>query len=205
MRFLLLLLLTGCAGMQAVVPVETLVFRCNDSSLLTAREAGSRLQLMLPVETRELSRRPSRVGRLFKAKNVELLINGDQAELTIARQGTRQCSRDRGAEVWQDARFRGVEFRAAGTKPGWFAELSDQKLVYAGDYGQQKLSFLDAQSFNDDNLVQTTIVAVNDGHRIKLLLQTGDCWETASRRMFDIRVTLDLDGRIEYGCGKKLR
>ena len=44
------------------------------------------------------------------------------------------------ASTWQEARRRGVQFRAIGQEPGWLVEVTADSLRVEWDYGQQVAS-----------------------------------------------------------------
>ena len=44
--------------------------------------------------------------------------------------------------IWEDAKLRGVDFRAVGNEPGWNLEISaDGEMVFIGNYGQTEYKF----------------------------------------------------------------
>ena len=52
------------------------------------------------------------------------------------------CVRDTVAAVWEDARIRGVDYRAVGNEPGWHLEIVENgRTVFVGDYGATQLEF----------------------------------------------------------------
>lgn len=207
MRFLFwaLLFLTGCAAQTVAPPVQTLVYDCEGGFSLTAREAGESLWLFLPSGTRQLTASASDYGRLYTAAGLEFWKKGgEEAGLRIAGQHPRTCRRDQAAAIWEDAKFRGVDFRAAGNEPGWFVELDREQIIYAGNYGRQLLSFPAVAPQRDDRLAETRYVTAVDDHKLDMLLQVGDCRDSMSGELFSTRVTLNLDGQTRYGCGRSL-
>ncbi len=117
----------------------------------------------------------------------------------------RVCTNDRAAAIWEDAKFRGVDFRAAGNEPGWFVEMDPDKIVYAGNYGRQLLTFPYAPPQIDDLRALSKFVAKDaQGHILEIVLQAGYCYDSMSGEKFETRVTLTLDDKTLYGCGRAL-
>ncbi len=206
MRFLFcVLLLAGCAVSQANLPLtRTLVYDCAGGLHFVARQTGANLELILPGGPQQLRRIPSASGVVYRNSGVEFWSRGEEARLNVAGQLQRQCRSDRVAAIWEDARLRGVDFRAAGSEPGWYVEMDRERIIYAGDYGQQLLTFPAVSPRLDDQLARSEFVSHNDEHRIEILLQSGDCRNSMSGELYRTRVTLHLDGQVLYGCGRLL-
>lgn len=207
MKFLLgvLILLTGCAVPQANISnVRTLVYDCGGGYRFTVRDEGEGLWLFLPSGTRQLPHLPAASGARYADAEVEFWSKGEEALLNIQGQDRRKCQSDRVAAIWEDAKFRGVDFRAAGNEPGWFLELDREKIVYVGEYGKQMLTFPYVSPQINDHRAQSSYSSVSNGHKLNVLLQAGDCHDNMSGRGFETRVTLELDGRTLYGCGQSL-
>ena len=202
--FCALFLLAGCASQTTTPLVQTFVYNCDGGYALTAREAEEALWLFLPSGTRQLTASASERGRLYTAAGIEFWKKGDEAHLIIEGKNRRNCRSDRAAAIWEDARLRRVDFRAAGNQPGWFVELDREKIIYAGNYGQQLLTFPAVSPQRDDQLAESRYLSVTGEHELNLLLQSGDCRDTMSGEMFGTRVTLNLDGQILDGCGRSL-
>ena len=191
--------------MQTPVPLtQTFVYNCDGGYRLTVREEEKSLWLFFSSETRQLTSAPSDIGQRYTAPGIEFLITGEEAQLIIDEKNSIRCHNDRLAAIWEDAKFRKIEFRAAGNEPGWFAEVNREKIVFAGNYGQKLLIFPAVPAQRDDQLVESKYVTRAGDHSFNMTLQPGDCRDSMSGDLFDTRVTLKLDGQTLYGCGKSL-
>jgi len=100
---------------------------------------------------------------------------------------------------------RDVEFRATGNEPGWFLEISAKKqIVLVTDYGQKRYAFPDAKAPSDPHAQCNVLHAVNDEHRLEVILESKPCMDTMSDEQFDTRVTVRLNDRELRGCGRSL-
>ncbi len=100
---------------------------------------------------------------------------------------------------------RDVDFRATGNEPGWYLEVTASKqIVLVTDYGQNRYAFPAAQAPSDPHAQSNVLQAVNDGHRLEVILERKPCMDTMSDEQFDTRVTVRLDDRELHGCGKSL-
>jgi len=185
---------------------ETLVYECANGYGFTARLAGESAWLFLPGETVNLPARHSGKGRLFEDNGYSFLVARNRMELHTPDRSVEGCKRDRMREVWEDAKLRGVDFRAAGNEPGWHLEIGlGKSLLFVTDYGQARYRFTVSEGPEVDRAArQTRYRAEADGHRIEVLISYGECSDTMSGARFESRVQVDLDGRVVTGCGMAL-
>ena len=67
---------------------------------------------------------------------------GDEAMLEVGKKRHVHCKNNRAEAIWEDAKLRGVDFRAVGNEPGWHLELTaGEKVVFVGDYGTTRQEF----------------------------------------------------------------
>jgi uncharacterized membrane protein len=111
------------------------------------------------------------------------------------------------ASPWDDARARGVGFRAVGNEPGWTAEVDKgaaPPMRVVLDYGQRALQVAHTQPFSDP---ATGVVGFRgntaDGMRIELTIQRGQCVD-ASGASFDASADLAVGSQHYKGCGRFL-
>jgi putative lipoprotein len=104
---------------------------------------------------------------------------------------------------WQEARDRGIDFRAVGQEPGWFLEIDNGKsmrLVY--DYAQRE-----AITPVPDPVARrgsTTYDATTEAHRLRVIIEDTSCNDAMSGEAFPRTVTVEIDGRSLRGCGRPL-
>jgi heat shock protein HslJ len=86
-------------------------------------------------------------------------------------------------------------YSALGTEPGWTLDITPDRLAYAGDYGETKISVANPgarPSVNGERYV-TDRLTVDITHR--------ECSDGMSDRRYRDTVTLTADGKTVKGCG----
>ena len=137
----LILLLAGCGGGQVQgensqspwVPdprplAKTLVYECPDEYEFVARVGPGEMAVWLEGRYLVLSRVRSASGAKYQEGDVVFWLKGDEALLSDGEQQHRNCLLVPARAPWEDARRRGVAFRAVGTEPGWHLEISAELL-----------------------------------------------------------------------------
>ena len=115
------------------------------------------------------------------------------------------CKNNRAMAIWEDAKLRGVDFRAIGNEPGWNLEIiKSEKIVFVGDYGQERYEFITTEP-SIDRQARTTVYDVqNDKHELSVIILGRRCNDTMSGEAFETTVSVILDGKKYRGCGKAL-
>lgn len=203
---LLLLLLGACAPPPQVGTPLTRVFSCEGDYRFTLRSQAGEALLFMPAQEHRLTAIPVQAGEGYADQRIELRIKGETARLTdLESKLRRSCRNDRRAALWEDARFRGIDFRAIGSEAGWFLELDPGQVLYAGDYGRQLISFAYAPPQVSDARAQTIYSGLSaSGQQLELKLEAGLCVDRVNRDRYDTRVTLRIDDQTRYGCGRYL-
>ena len=110
-----------------------------------------------------------------------------------------------GSSPWDDARRRGIDFRAIGQEPGWLLEIDARKSMYLlADYGEKKVT-TPAPAPTRDSTGVTTYDATADGHRLTVVIRERACQDSMSGEEMTHEVTVTLDGKEYRGCGRDLR
>ena len=100
---------------------------------------------------------------------------------------------------------RDVVLRATGNEPGWYMEVTaGNTILLVTDYGQKRYSFPETETRSDPHAQSNVLQAVNDGHRLEVILERKPCVDTMSGEQLDTRVTVRLDDQEYRGCGKTL-
>jgi putative lipoprotein len=106
-------------------------------------------------------------------------------------------------DPWEDARGRGIEFRALGQEPGWFLEIDEGRsmhLVY--DYMEREAT-TSAPTVAMEGT--TTVYRGSTGAQsLTVTVDDRECQDIMSGFEFPNTVTVDIDGRILHGCGRRL-
>jgi uncharacterized membrane protein len=106
-------------------------------------------------------------------------------------------------DPWEEARNRGVEFRAIGNEPGWFLEIDQEKwmrLLYA--YGERMATMPVPKPTVDAGV--TRYQSSGDGHALDVRIAAGPCSDGMSDQMYPLTVTVSIDGSELRGCGRWL-
>ena len=104
---------------------------------------------------------------------------------------------------WEDARRRGVNFRAVGNEPGWYLEWQEgRQLLYVGSYGSERILLPDpgVQWQEGVRLIQ----AREGGQEVIVEIQTEACMDSMSGRQYPASVSLVVNGNPLKGCGMDL-
>jgi len=185
--------------------LRTFVYECADGEAFTLRLEGGKAWLFLHSGTKSLARIRSGSGAKFSDGIDTYWDKGGEALFEIGGHVHRDCKKNRRIAVWEDAKLRGVDFRAVGNEPGWLLEIGENdRVLFVHDYGQQRNEFaLTAPS--TDNASRTTRYEMQDkAHRLTVTLAGRPCSDTMSGESFETTVELVFDGRRLAGCGRAL-
>ncbi|MEM1111138.1 MAG: MliC family protein [Pseudomonadota bacterium] len=208
-----LLALTACTGSSAGAdaaqwrsderPIgQTLVYECLGYEFI-ARMGPGEMAVWLDDEYRVLSQVRSASGVKYQEGDIVFWSKGEDAMLMIGPDRYGDCALAPARAPWEDARRRGVNFRASGNEPGWYLELKEgEQILFVGNYGGQRLLLPEPGVQWDDGvrLYQTR----NDAHEIILEIRTQTCRDSMRGDEYPATVSLLVDGRALSGCGTDL-
>lgn len=109
--------------------------------------------------------------------------------------------------IWEDAKLRGVDFRATGNEPGWFLEVSQEnQILLVTDYGQRRFEFTVGQPSVDQASRTTSYHAQKNQLQltITITIEGRECVDSMIGQRFQTSVMVVLDGKEYYGCGQAL-
>ena len=194
--------LTTEQAMPPQEPVEkTNAYSCHDGSDIVVRHDGQATWLFLPGRT--LTMKPGEDGG-FIAEDVRIVENDSGAELTIANVGT-QCGLDAYASVWEDAKLRGVDFRATGNEPGWHLELSvDRESRLVTQHPERNWVFTATRDGVASDGRASVFAAKESDLDLMVRLTPGPCQDTMADHEYETTVELVLGDEVLRGCGKPL-
>jgi uncharacterized membrane protein len=207
-------LLSACAGEDALrtpstqpdqagpAPSATLVYACNDYEFV-ARVGTGTMTLWLEDGDIVLPQVRSASGTLYEEGDITFWSKGNEAMLTVAGQSYQNCHLAPERVPWEDARRRGVDFRAIGNEPPWYVEIqSGRQMLFVVDYGMRRILVPDTGARN----VGATRVfqGASGGHNLRLEIVDEPCADSMSGETFPARVTATLDGTTYQGCGQDL-
>ncbi len=208
-------LLSGCAGggvrggEQAAgfqpdkrALAKTMVYECAGYEFI-ARLGPGEMAVWLPDRYLVLSQVRSASGSKYQEADVEFWSSGDEAMLTVAGQAYRYCTLAPQRAPWEDARRRGVDFRAVGNEPGWSLEIRDgDHLLFIGGSGMRRVASPDpGQQLKRET---RTWHAITESADLQVEILNDTCTDSMSAEEFPSRVTVTLDGQVYFGCGRDL-
>jgi membrane-bound inhibitor of C-type lysozyme len=180
----------------------TLVYECNGYEFV-ARLGPGEMALWLEDRYVILSQVRSASGTLYEEGDISFWSKGDEAMLTVAGQNYQNCHLLPERVPWEDARRRGVKFRAAGNEPGWYLEIQGgRQLLFVADYGLQRVMVSDpVEERIDPAHVYHGTTGVDD---LRVVIVDVPCFDTMSGDAFPSHVEVTLNGVTYPGCGRSL-
>lgn len=208
-------LLAGCAGdgARAAQPIsdfhpeqrqlaKTLVYDCNGYDFI-ARLGPGEMAVWLPDRYVILSRVRSASGTKYLEGDIEFWSKGDEAMLSVGNEQHFNCVLVPGRVPWEDARRRGVDFRAVGNEPGWSLEIhGGGHLLFIGDYGLRRVAAPDPGVQLQGNVRRYH--AVTESADLQVEIIERPCVDSMSGEAFARQVTVTLNNEVLYGCGRDL-
>ncbi|MCB1700739.1 MAG: MliC family protein [Pseudomonadales bacterium] len=208
-------LLVGCSG-QGVVASEsgsgfkpdpqpsarTMVYDCNGFEFI-ARLGPGEMAIWLPDRYVVLPQVRSASGSKYQEEDIEFWSKGDEAMLTVGSQQYFNCAQMPQRVPWEDARRRGVDFRAVGNEPGWSLEIQDgRQLLFVGDYGMQRVATPDPGAQAQGDVRSWHAITESADLRVEVVEQP--CADTMADEVYPSAVRVTLNGEMFQGCGRNL-
>jgi membrane-bound inhibitor of C-type lysozyme len=181
------------------------VWQCADGQTLVMRNLFRERAIAIDFHdgTRRLDQTPSGSGARYADGTMVFWTKGSSAMLERQGEPAVQCEERRADSLREDARARGVVYRALGNEPGWILEVGPaNRLSWTTNYGQDRHDFGQAQATTapDGTNVYT---AQQDGVSIKASLKAERCIDDGDVA-YDHVVTVESGGQTYRGCGTRL-
>ncbi len=167
-------------------------------------EASEAIDLVMSGRHHRLARRPTASGIRYAGSGVSVWNKGREAILDLDGRVYR-CGENRPRSIREDARARGVEFRASGNEPGWTWELLPDRMVFVGGYGTLAVATPRASQRTGPTPGETVHAAITEAHRLTVRIRDTTCVDSMSGEHYDAAVDVELDGQAYRGCGDALR
>jgi uncharacterized membrane protein len=201
----------GCRSAPAAfgpsAPLRAQVFACTEGPTFTLTrppDAAGSIEMALDGSRRRMLQVRSASGTRYADGPVSVLTRSYEA--TLERHGrTYQCREDRQRSIDEDARVRGVDFRAVGHDPGWTLEVLAERLEFLGGYELAMVSTPRPASRPAPATGETVYSAATEAHRIVVYVRESECLDVPSGRLFEARVEVELNGTAYRGCGQSVR
>lgn len=180
------------------------VYVCDDMQFsveIKAQEAW----IYLPEYAGPLPQVPSASGTRYEEDNIRLWSKGNVATLHYGNFSYEDCRSQPALAVWEAAKLRGVEFRAAGNEPGWVLEIQGDELSLETNYGNDHYRFDDAVVESDEATQSTRYTAGDKSHQLIVTLESKTCQDSMADHSYETTVSISLDEQQLQGCGKSLQ
>lgn len=201
--FVMLTSTPSFAGSQPVTAKDgdLLVYYCQNLAILTVRVFPKRVEVTTANRKATLieSAQPSTVR--FSDGSVTLSDLGELVRLEEP--GAVYWCRIEPVEVpWQDARLRGIDFRAAGD-PAWSLEIDNGVATEfgAGEGAARVVTKFPAVALAGKDS-RMTMTATSGSHTLAVVAERRICHHAGSTMTLSVTVTFD--GRTHSGCGRML-
>jgi heat shock protein HslJ/membrane-bound inhibitor of C-type lysozyme len=198
----------GGAGTEAArgraATLNAHVYACPDGASVETRNVrgSDAIDATLGGTATRLPR--VRAGSGAKYSDGALTVWNKGTEILVERNGTRQtCTENRTQSIAADARLRGVEFRALGNEPGWLLEIFGDRIDFAYDYGQAKVT-TPRPPVKSAGRAVTEYHAITEAYDLRVRITERACCDVMSGEAFSARVDIVLNGKGYSGCGGSL-
>jgi heat shock protein HslJ/uncharacterized membrane protein len=184
------------------------VWQCAEAATLTMRNllAERAIELSLPQGPTRLDQTVSGSGVRYANADESIVFWTRGGGATLQRTGTPDvsCIERRADSLREDARVRGVVYRALGNEPGWTLEVGPGgKLDWTTDYGRDRYEFEGAIETVDATGNGRTFSASNGHQTLEVTLRPEPCVDDGGVA-YDHTASIDFAGGAFRGCAAKL-
>lgn len=181
-------------------------FECEGMGFLVRTGAGE-AGVFLPDGQFLLPQVPAVSGAKYSEGDMTLWSRGEEADLE--RRGRRYagCRNNPARAPWEDARVRGVDFRAVGGGPAWSLEIKEGRAMRFEFRGGEAPVITGAPQPVVAEHKSSRMYDVHTGrHNLIVLVEDRICRDPASGEVFDAAVTVSLDTLLVVeGCGRTVQ
>jgi uncharacterized membrane protein/membrane-bound inhibitor of C-type lysozyme len=178
-------------------------FRCGDALTFAVEFASDTAHVRLPESDLTLPQQVAASGARYGADGYELHVQGGEAIFTTPDATYRDCARQVEASVWDEARQRGITFRAVGQEPGWMLEVhNEDRIELLINYGEDVFEADDVA--REDRRNGYILRAVSTRGDIIVHVDEESCIDVMSGERFEARVTVVVGREELKGCGREL-
>ncbi len=182
---------------------KTLVYECEGGAEFITRVGPGEMALWFEDRYLVLSQVRSGSGTRYEEGDVVLVARGEEVVLEVAGRSYHNCRLNPSRAPWEDARRRGIDFRATGNEPGWSLELrGSESLLFVGDYGATTLLFREVA--RTDEGAQRFYEARQGSDYISVSAVEETCTDSMKGESFPYTVRVNLNDRSYGGCGRDL-
>jgi uncharacterized membrane protein len=197
---------SGAPSSPGAPHLTTFAYDCEDGRYLVANFPADTdaVWLFLPGGTVQLPRSRADSGARYADEAVSFLVAGERDALLETDGRATACTENRRATLMEDAKLRGVDFRATGNEPGWWMEIGPDATILVTDYGQQRDIFATPEPEEDRTARRTTYWATSGGRDVQIVLIGEPCQDSMRGDSFQTTVQIRLGQASLTGCGQAL-
>jgi hypothetical protein len=181
---------------------NVLVYYCHNLSIVTVRVFPKRVEV--ETEARRATLVETTPESPVRYSNGSMTLSDLAEQVRLEEPGAVYFCRSLPSEVaWQEARFRGIEFRAAGDNPSWSLEIdSGVAIEFTSGQGDTRsvTRFPPAKFAGTD--ARMTLAALSGSLSLAVLAERRVC--TLGESVMTLTVTITLNGKTYSGCGRTL-
>ncbi len=214
---LMILTFTSCAFLKTNVQIgranadlKTFCFDCDDNSTMVVnyKDVGY-AWVFFPDKTMKLPQRMSGSGARYADAKYEFWNKGEDASFYIPdksdkKQKVLTCKLNMQKSIWEDAKLKGVDFRATGNEPAWTLEINKDFMVFNYDYGAQRVQFKTPEPVSDQQKRRSIYTSYSWDRPVKIYLYGEKCTDTMDGAEYEAKVRIEYNGQTYHGCGKAL-
>jgi membrane-bound inhibitor of C-type lysozyme/uncharacterized membrane protein len=185
------------------------VWACEDGRTLSMRNLFRERAITLDFQdgTQRLDSTVSASGTRYATPDESIVFWSKESTATLERRGaaTVQCAERRADSLREDARLRGVIYRALGNEPGWTLEIGPGgRLDWTTNYGQDRYVFEGAiESAAASGPGGRTFTASNGAESIVVTVDAAPCTDDAGIA-HEATAIIEFDGGTLRGCATRL-
>lgn len=181
-------------------------FQCGDERIGARFDNGAgNVTLSIGGQSLVLPQAVAASGaRYADDKGNEFWNKGSDATLTLTGKPAVECAQTELASPWDQARQRGIGFRAVGQEPGWLVEVGQGEtpdLHLTLDNGTRQLQVGQAQPLAEGAGFSGKTA---EGTAVELRVVHEACTDVMSGEAFQTSAQLKVDGQTLNGCGRFL-
>jgi putative lipoprotein len=181
------------------------VFACETERRFTVRVTNEMAWVVLPQGMVALPRVASPSGAQYSDGKITFWTKGDEARLETDVGVFRDCRSDPERAIWEEAKLRGIVFRAVGPEPGWLLEIDERLTRFIYNHGEERIIAPTPEPVRGPGSGMTYHVRSSEGRELTIRLEGRPCTDMMSGEKFETTVTVILESRELRGCGQSLQ
>lgn len=199
---------TDAAESPPAGALRAYVWDCDDGRKLQMRNLFREKAVALDFHegTQRLEQTVSASGARYANADESIVFWTKGGAATLERRGTpaTKCRERRAESLREDARLRGVVYRAVGNEPGWTLEVGPgSRLDWTTNYGADHHAFEGAVESAGSDGTARTFTASNGDDAIKVTVTSEPCTDDGDVT-YDHTAAIESAGGTLRGCATKL-